>query len=86
MKTYEVIRNVSTPPKMAEDYSEIEIFRLLSKVRENRTGDTNSYTSIVLDEIKKNKLISSAEEGQKLIKALSTFTVYNTLGEKNNEK
>ena len=66
-------------PKKAEDYSEVELYRLLS-------GDkSNDYKSVVLSEIKSNNLVPSAEEGMKLLKALTSITMYNAM-EKNNEK
>ena len=77
MKTNELISN-SSVPKRAEDYSETELYSLLSANKDQNEG----YKSIVMKEMKSQNLLASAEEGMKLLKALSTFTIYDSLGEK----
>lgn len=77
MKTRELISNTSIP-KRAEDYSETELYSLLS----TKEKDEDGYRSIVMKEMKSQNLMASAEEGMKLLKALSTFTIYDSLGEK----
>ena len=65
MKTTDILNT-----KRADDYSEIEIFRLLEK---SKSLPEASYNSVVLSEIKSSHLVDSAEEGMKLIRALSTY-------------
>jgi len=74
MKTNEIYY-----PKKAEDYTEVELYRLLS------SDKSNDYKSVVLSEIKSHNLVSNAEEGMKLLKALTSITIFNAM-EKNNEK
>lgn len=76
MKTTDILSN----PKRAEDYSETELYSLISS---NRSFDSD-YKSVVMKEISSKNLIASAEEGMKLLKALTTFTIYNSIGEKGN--
>ena len=74
MKTNEIL----SIPKRAEEYSETELYSLLSSNRDQDDG----YRSIVMNEMKSQNLVANAEEGMKLLKALSTFTIYDSLGEK----
>ena len=74
MKTNEIL----SIPKRAEEYSETELYSLLSSNRDQDDG----YRSIVMKEMKSQNLVANAEEGMKLLKALSTFTIYDSLGEK----
>jgi hypothetical protein len=71
MKTNDVIPTYTA--KRAEEYSETEIFNLVSS--------TNDFTSAAVNEIRSNRLVNSLEEGQKLIKTLSEFTIIKTSGE-----
>ncbi len=75
MKIFDTISS----PKRAEDYSETELYSLISN---SKNLQEQEYRSIVLNEIKSQNLVSSAEEGMKLLKALTTFTIYDSLGEK----
>lgn len=77
MKIYET--SSGSVPKKAEEYSEAELYSLISS---NRNVQDQEYRSIVMSEMKSQNLVSSAEEGMKLLKALTTFTIYDSLGEK----
>ena len=74
MKTNEVIPTYTA--KRAEEYSETEIFNLVTS--------TTDFASVAINEIRCNRLVNSLEEGQKLIKALSEFTIFEKV-ENNNE-
>lgn len=76
MKIYETTGLI---PKKAEEYSEAELYSLISS---SRNIPNQEYRSIVMNEMKSQNLVSSAEEGMKLLKALTSFTIYDSLGEK----
>jgi len=76
MKKYESLTN--SVPKKAEDYSETELYALIASQKDSESG----YRSVVMKEMSSRNLVANAEEGMKLLKALSTFTIYDSLGEK----
>jgi hypothetical protein len=79
MKTREIF---SVTGKRAEDYSEIELFRLLEK--SGNSYDKDTLTNVVLTEIREQQLQPSAEEGMKLLKALTEVKTF-SIGENKNE-
>lgn len=76
MKKYE--NTINSVPKKAEDYSETELYALIASQKDPDSG----YRSVVMKEMSLRNLVANAEEGMKLLKALSTFTIYDSIGEK----
>jgi hypothetical protein len=77
MKTTEIFQSGA---KAADDYSEIEMFRLAEKIGNNPSREI--IASIINDEVKNQNLISSTEEGMKLLKMLSSYKMYSLKGQK----
>ena len=59
--------------KSAEDYSDIEIFKLAKRIQ---NIEKDKIILVIFEEMRLNRLISSNEEGMKLLKILSNYKVY----------
>jgi hypothetical protein len=67
---------MTTQPKFADDYSELEIFQLASQ-----SLIKHNPTTVIVSEIKNNRLVDSVEEAKKLYTAITSYSTKNKYGE-----